>query len=251
MKKIKKTSYFWTTYSDFMSSLFFVMLILFVLSVVLVINKTKVLVEQNNELTEAKQRIEKQKLELEHQQEQLKSVLEATQKELDKIKQLNESIEKIDDRFFVYNSNFKRHTLKEDIKVSFEKYKSDIYAKTISQNTRLKLDSVGYAIHKFMLDAQKEIPEAEYLLIVEGQASKDPYSKNNELSYERALALVNYWKSKGILFYSYKDGFKVKDNLPFELIVSGSGISSEFREVNEPDNQRFVIHVIPKPGLLN
>ena len=76
-------------------------------------------------------------------------------------------------------------------------------------------------------------------------------SKNNELSYERALALVNYWKSKGILFYSYKDGFKVKDNLPFELIVSGSGISSEFREVNEPDNQRFVIHVIPKPGLLN
>jgi hypothetical protein len=224
---------------------------LIVLSVVLVINKTKVLVEQNNELTEAKQRIEKQKLELEHQQEQLKSVLEATQKELDKIKQLNESIEKIDDRFFVYNSNSKRHTLKEDIKVSFEKYKSDIYAKTISQNTRLKLDSVGYAIHKFMLDAQKEIPEAEYLLIVEGQASKDPYSKNNELSYERALALVNYWKSKGILFYSYKDGFKVKNNLPFELIVSGSGISSEFREVNEPDNQRFVIHIIPKPGLLN
>lgn len=251
MKKIKKTSYFWTTYSDFMSSLFFVMLILFVLSVVLVINKTKVLVEQNNELTEAKQRIEKQKLELEQQQEQLKNVLEATQKELDKIKQLNESIEKIDDRFFVYNSNFKRHTLKEDIKVSFEKGKSNIYASTISQNMRLKLDSVGYAIHKFMLDAQKEIPEAEYLLIVEGQASKDAYSKNNELSYERALALVNYWKSKGILFYSSKEGFKVKDDLPFELIVSGSGIFSEFREVNERDNQRFVIHIIPKPGLLN
>jgi hypothetical protein len=69
-------------------------------------------------------------------------------------------------------------------------------------------------------------------------------------SYERALALVNYWKKRGILFESRANGFKVKENLPFELIVSGSGVFSEFRERYEPDNQRFVIHIVPKPGVL-
>jgi hypothetical protein len=219
------------------------MLVLFVLSIVLVFVKTKDIKELIDELITKQEIIEKQK-------KDLVELLRATEEELNKIKQLNASIEKIDDRFFVYNSNFKRHTLKEDIKVSFERGESNIYAKTISQNTRLKLDSVGYAIHNFMLDAQKDIPGAEYLLIVEGQASKDAYSRNNELSYERALALVNYWKKRGILFESKANGFKVKEDLPFELIVSGSGVFSEFREKNESDNQRFVIHIVPKPGVL-
>ena len=250
MKKIKKTSYFWTTYSDFMSSLFFIMLVLFVLSIVLVFAKTKeirklidTLTKQNKELVEQQEIINKQKKELEE-------LLMATEEELNKIKQLNESIEKIDDRFFVYNPEFKRHTLKKDIKVSFDTGKSNIYSKSISNSVRLKLDSVGYAIRDFMRDAKVEIPGAEYLLIVEGQASKDAYSRNNELSYERALALVNYWKKQGILFESKANGFKVKENLPFELIVSGSGVFSEFRERYEPDNQRFVIHIVPKPGVL-
>ena len=84
-----------------MSSLFFVMLVLFVLSIVLVFAKTKeirelidTLTKQNKELVEQQEIINKQKKELE-------DLLRATEEELNKIKQLNESIEKIDDRFFV------------------------------------------------------------------------------------------------------------------------------------------------------
>ena len=72
MRKVKNTSYFWTTYSDFMSSLFFVMLVLFVLSIVLVFAKTKeirglidTLTEKNKELVEQQKIIEEQNKELE------------------------------------------------------------------------------------------------------------------------------------------------------------------------------------------
>ena len=78
----------------------------------------------------------------------------------------------------------------------------------------------------------------------------DGYAQNYELSYERALSLVKFWSSNGIVF----------DDLPCEVIISGSGTSSKFRIYPErviggdgfkkgnPKNQRFVIHIIPKPG---
>ena len=107
---------------------------------------------------------------------------------------------------------------------------------------KLKLRRAGESIRDFMIAAKKNSLKAEYMLIVEGQSSKDGYNRNYELSYERALALVKYWSACGIVF----------DGLPCEVIISGSGQTSRFRE--SPDvstnekNQRFVIHIIPKPG---
>lgn len=206
MGKNKKESFFWTSYSDLMTSLFFVMLVLFILTIALLHNK-----------------------------------ITATQGELDKIKELNTSIQKIDKQYFQYDSTFKRHTIK-DIDVSFQTNSSNI--NDLTDKDLNKLYSAGGAIRRFMLNAQAEIPEAEYMLIIEGQSSKDDYVHNYELSYARALSLVKFWVSKGIQF----------DDLPCELIISGSGQSSKFR--NQPDNasnksnQRFVIHIIPKPGIL-
>ena len=97
-----------------------------------------------------------------------------------------------------------------------------------------------------MLWAQKNIPEAKFLLIVEGQSSNDGYDYNYELSYQRALALVKFW-AKQKIFFDDRGGLH-----NCELIISGSGKDSKFREL--PDdrynikNQRFVIHIIPKPG---
>lgn len=207
MGKSKKESFFWTSYSDLMTSLFFIMLVLFILTIALLHNK-----------------------------------ITATQGELDKIKELNTSIEKIDRNYFQYDSTFKRHTLK-DINVSFRTNSSNI--SDLSEKDLARLDSAGNAIRAFMLNAQKDIPEAEYLLIIEGQSSRDNYVYNYELSYARALSLVKFWVSNNIRF----------DDLPCEVIISGSGQSSRFR--NRPDNatnasnQRFVIHIIPKPGVLD
>lgn len=204
MGKPKKESFFWTSYSDLMTSMFFVMLVLFVLTISL-----------------------------------LHSRMRATEAQLAKIKKLESSIEKIDPEYFQYNSDYKRHTLK-NITVSFATGSSEIT--DIPQHDLKRLEDAGRAIVKFMKEAKKTIPEAEYMLIVEGQSSRDNFPRNNELSYSRALSLVKYWQTKNIVF----------DDLPCELIVSGSGCDSRFRE--KPDvagnkkNQRFVIHIIPKPG---
>lgn len=213
MKNQERGSYFWTSYSDMMTSLFFVMLVLFVLTVAL-----------------------------------LHKGLVATKGQLEQIERLNKSIERIDEQFFTYDTENQRHTLN-NVEASFKKNSSNIY--DISDEDRTRLLDAGKAIQTFLHNARedKDLEQAQYLLIVEGQSSKDDYSRNYELSYERALALVRFWEQNGVKF----------DNRQCEVIISGSGCSSRFRVEPElirekgyvrgnPKNQRFVIHIIPKPG---
>jgi flagellar motor protein MotB len=77
------------------------------------------------------------------------------------------------------------------------------------------------------------------LLVIEGQASKDNYSRNYELSYERALALRRLWSDNNIDFGNN-----------CEVLISGSGIGGSMRENEERLNQRFLIHIVPKPGIV-
>lgn len=210
-------STFWLSYSDLLTSLFFIMLVMFIVAVI----KVKVIGEELNKT---------------------RGELTATDNELEKIQELYKSIQEIDTLYFEYDDQFKRHTLK-NIVVSFNKYSSDIRDIDIMQRT--KLLNAGKAIIRFMQKAKTNIPEAQYLLIVEGQSSKDNYQYNYELSYSRALALINFWSDNGIEFGSL-------DNC--EILISGSGQNSRFRV--QPDikgnenNQRFVIHIIPKPGII-
>lgn len=221
MAKNKKESFFWTSYSDLMTSLFFIMLVLFVLVVAL-----------------------------------LHSRLKTTQKELDQIYQLNESVKKIDPNYFEYDSTYNRHTLK-NIQVAFPI--KEFRMETIPAQQQQQLLATGNAILQFLKHAQDSLPKAEYLVIIEGQSSNDTwgtepdgsgnwrkgseYENNDVLSFQRAFNLVQFWKNSGITF----------DNLPCEIIISGSGTHSKFREKpdvwNNEKNQRFVIHIIAKPDL--
>ena len=207
MKKNDSKNVFWVSYSDLMTSLFFIMLVLFVVTVSLMHVRGR-----------------------------------ATEIELAKIKKIQKSIENIDSTYFSFDNGFQRHTLK-NITANFATNSSKIT--DIDQETLARLEQAGQSIVRFMQNAKKNIPDAQYLLIIEGQSSKDNYVRNDELSYERSLALIKYWRSKDIVF----------DTLPCEVIISGSGQSSKFRV--EPDvkgnraNQRFVIHIIPKPGVLD
>jgi flagellar motor protein MotB len=219
MTKHKKESFFWTSYSDLTTSLFFVMLVLFVLVIVLLHNKMM-------EIEKERQLAEKER--------------KATQEQLDKITEINESVKNIDTTYFEYDSEFKRHTLK-NIKVSFRKGSSNI--NDIPAEQLESLLEVGKSIIQFVATAVAKNQEVKYLLIIEGQSSKDNYIRNYELSYERALALVKYWIDEKNLKF---------DHEKCEIIISGSGQESPFRE--KPDiptnfnNQRFVIHIIPKIG---
>ena len=87
---------FWTGYSDLMTSLFFVMLMLFVLTIVL-LHKRIIFSEE--------ERV-------------------ATQKQLDKIKEIEEAVKGIDSTYFEYNTIYKKHVLK--ISVNFPTGISDM-----------------------------------------------------------------------------------------------------------------------------
>ena len=191
---MRKKTFFWASYADLMSSLFFIMLVLFVLTVVML-------------------------------QKQMK---EATEAEVNKIKEIQNAISNIDSTYFAYNAEHKKHILKID--VGFKTNSAEIT--DIAGETRMQLLNAGRAINQFIRDACEKY-EAQYLLIIEGQASKDNYIRNNELSYERALALVNYWRNNGIYFNPEQ----------CEVIISGSGQGGTLRI--QPDvrgnvkNQRF------------
>ncbi len=207
MSKPKKESYFWTSFSDLMTSLFFVMLVLFVLTIALLHRK---IVEVEGDR-------------------------KATREQLDKIKEIEEAINIIDTTYFDYNEVYKKHILK--ITVNFPVGISEI--SVLSLNTQNELIKAGRSIQNTLNKISQEFPEIQYLLIIEGQASKDSYVRNYELSYERALALNRLWSESGVDFGNN-----------CEVIISGSGVGGSMRDPIELKNQRFLIHIIPKPGII-
>lgn len=202
---MKRNSFFWTSYSDLMTSLFFIMLVLFVLTIVM--------------------------LEKSHR---------TTREKLEKIEAIENAIKGIDPKYFAYNEQFKKHVLKID--VHFEKRDANIF--NISSKTRHELIEAGHSIVKFMQEEHRKNPDVNYLLVIEGQASRDDWwvsslVNNNVLSYQRAWGLWQLWQKNGIVFGE-----------ECEPLICGSGQDGLLRSEDNSKNQRFLIHIIPKPGVV-
>lgn len=106
---------------------------------------------------------------------------------------------------------------------------------------QFELINAGRSISDFLKNSSEDV---KYLLIIEGQSSRDGYAGNDVLSFNRANSLKHFWTRRNINF-----GNKC------EVIVSGSGQNGVMRalpdnEYNEK-NQRFLIHIIPKPGVID
>ena len=202
---MKKDNIFWVGYSDLMTSLFFVMLVLFVVTI-----------------------------------GYLKHNLETTEQQLEKIQELQTAVQELPADYFQYQPDYKRFKLNKQIQ--FDKGQS-----TIKREYHKYLVSVGNSIERLMNDLKNQEKfrdlDIKYLVVIEGMASKDKYSRNFELSYERALALYNLWKANNIIF----------DASNCEVQVSGSGSDGirEYSGKDEYKNQQFLIHIIPKMGKIN
>ena len=233
-KKNSKGALFWTSYSDLMTTLFFVMLVLFIVVTIAmgrIVQNNKAVIDELAHLRNLKDSIEN-----------LHDVIVANEQAVNKIKEIEKSIENIDHNWFEYKPQYKKHMLKID--VTFETGQSDIT--NIPLDTREDLYQAGLAIERFLNKAEKEFGESvEYLLIIEGQASNDGYSRNFELSYERALALYKYLKENRSLDLKRKN---------CEVLISGSGTQGTMRALpdngSNKTNQRFLIHILPKPGVI-
>lgn len=198
----KKESFFWTSYSDLMTSLFFVMLVLFILVIVL-----------------------------------LHKRMEATEAQLEEIKKVEQSTKDLSRDYFQYRADYKKYVL--TIQVRYPAGKSDLKDMVSSdkKGQLQQLTEAGIEIQEFL----KNHSENQYILIIEGQASKDNYLYNYELSYQRALALMRYWIEDSNITFGKN----------CEILISGSGDGKldthSMRETDdERENQRFLIHILPK-----
>lgn len=196
-----KESFFWTSYSDLMTSLFFIMLVLFVLVIVL-----------------------------------LHKRMEATERELTEIKLVQKSTKDLSKQYFEYNPFYKKYVLK--VHCFFEELHYEIGE--LPKGTRKQLAAAGDEIQKFLLKHK----DNKYLLIIEGQASRNSMrwtDRNYDLSFERAYSLMKYWKDDCCINFG--------NNCEVQIAGSGDGRYNieTMRDQNiEANNQRFLIHIIPK-----
>lgn len=224
-KSGNKKSLFWTSYSDLMTSLFFAMLVLFVVVVVAMGSANLKVQELNKQLTES---LEKANVTIEQQRQVLK--LQEQFQTLTTSTSLDYDIEK---RMF-YVPQFQGVEI-------FEPNK-DI----IKENFITVVDNVGNDIKRVIDNLTRDNKSFKYQLVIEGTAAipfkelrAHAYNADNtemyELSYRRALALYNRWKHLGLR------------NGNTEVIIAGSGFNGINRdEINEDNNKRFVIQIIPK-----
>ena len=249
----KSNNFFWLSYADLMTSLFVITLALFILSyslfkkreITLDMKKTQnqALLEELNKQKQAlamtMERLDTEQLtavSLMAELNEKKARLLVMEEEYRKLREIQKAIEALDPRYFVYQSEYKRHILKKQ--VQFNAGKS-----IIKEADKPDLIQAGRELKRLIaqLDTDSIGANVKYLLVVEGQASKDSYAYNYELSYERALALFRLWEKSGITF----------DPNRVEVMISGSGDEGLGRVVeDEKKNQRFLIQIIPKIGQL-
>ena len=211
----KEKSLFWASYADLMPSLFFVMLVLFIGAIVV----------------------------LDQERREFKGKYETSKKEKEILEQINDATKNIDSTYFEYKEEFKKHKLKISVN-----YGNDVdQIETLPELTQKQLLAAGVKLRDFVQETTSQNPNIQYLLIIEGQASKiGPEAINYPLSYRRAYGLKQFWENNGIKFTATN----------CEVLICGSGDGRQsgtglMREKTEKLNQRFLIHILPKPGQTN
>jgi len=236
MKK-KEISFFWLSFTDLMTSLFFIMLVLFVISTVFSSIKDKRIEELEGKLTVS--------------EEQLK-FLQSVDKNLEPLKK--------DSLFFKYEPEFKRFTLAFDVNFKVGLVNINSSDLVNAEETISKINNAGYQLKEIIesLKSKRENDTAyknvSYLLIISGYASDLKSNKSDkeeyERSYRRAYNLWNHWKYKEIDFESGN----LRDMIDLQIAGNGLGGLGRFpklendQEKSEMRNQRFIIQIVPKIG---
>ena len=219
MKK-KSGSHFWPSYSDLMTSLFFIMLVMFVLTIV----------SLRNSLLEA---------------ERLRRISE---EQLRSIQQIQEAVNQLPTEYFEEDATNKRWVLKRSFSPKFNT--ADSIISVLNDTTNLvkvgnSLLGVIDNLNRMKNDPKYKDMDITYLVVIEGMASKDNYYDNDALSYKRALSLYYLWRRNGIAF----------EESQCEVQISGSGVrgrgrfnSDGLHPEDEVWNQRIMIQIVPKIG---
>lgn len=213
--KNNKQDFFWPSYADLMTSLFFIMLVLYVLTYA-VLDRT----------------------------------IKTQKKDLAKITAIDESLKplKTNTTTFKYEKDYKRFQLAFNVKFAVDQ--SELKFLDAPDLTIQKIDDAGRQLKSIVDDLKRKkdtdslLTNVSYILIIAGYASDfGTVSRNYELSHRRAISLWQHWKDIGINFES-----SAYDGL-IDLQVAGNGTGGVGRvQGNEAANQRFLIQIFPKIG---
>lgn len=211
---------FWLSYSDLMTSLFFIMLVLFIVCI-------------------SKMKYDNLSLETG------RNNANARKEQLERILQLDAQFEKLSKSTSLqYIEEKKMFVAKDFIGIEIFNPNDEIikpeYIETV--------DKVGKSLNRLLKSLQRTNPDLSFQLIIEGNAAipwqelhDKTFDPDNiamyKLSYRRALALYQRWLSKGINLRSSNT----------EVIIAGSGFNGINRDNKiEDNNKRFVIQIVPK-----
>lgn len=210
MSKNKYKDSFWLSYSDLMTSLFFIMLVLFIICVA----------KMGKSLNDAN----------------------TTNERLKQILQLDKQFEELSKSSVLEYVEDKKMFIAKDL-IGIEIFEPD--SSIIKKEYLKTVDKVGKDLENLLAKLNDNNPDFSYLLVIEGYSannvrksmSKDR-TYNYKLSFERALALYNRWRVEGkIDLRKYNT----------EILICGSGLNGNNRDVEKEDNnKRFVIQILPK-----
>ena len=237
----RNSNTFWLSYSDLMTSLFFIMLVLFIVFMGK-LNKT------NKELEGTNKELEEKNTALNTAIETTKTALEeanASKAQLEMILQLDKQFKELSESSaLVYNENNKTFVAKDLIGIEIFQPNDDV----IKQEYLVTVDSVGRSLQEIVKRLNQQNPQLSFQLVIEGNAAipyEDLVSKTfnadsgemYKLSFRRALALYYRWKSIGLDLRGYNT----------EILICGSGFNGINRDMKKEDNnKRFVIQITPK-----
>jgi hypothetical protein len=155
----KGSDFFWPSFADLMTSLFFIMLVLYVLTYIKLTNQQQ-----------------------------------ATEQQLNKIKEIQATVKELPREFFQYDSVFKRFSLVKNIEFAPQ---SDLINPNDIQYLLDVGNSIRTLISR--LKGKYANQDIKYVLIIEGMASKDSYLDNFPLSYKRAWAVQKLWQDRQVM----------------------------------------------------
>ena len=228
---MKKNSFFWVSFSDLMTTMFFIMLVLFVVSISGFKLKEHVSRDNHHKINSLERIINNFKDSIRN----LNETAFVLNKDKKKLQELQNAIQALPGFYFEYQSSYKRFELR--LKPQFSRGSS-----VINERYHKYLYNAGKALNSTLTDLSNRYKDYDirYLLVIEGMASKDNYSYNYELSYKRALSLYRLWEKQGINF----------DPKVCEVQIAGSGTGGlgRYNYNSENKNQRFLIQIIPKIG---
>lgn len=214
----KKESFFWTSYSDLMTSLFFIMLTLFVLVIVL-----------------------------------LHKRMEATEKQLEEIKKVEASTKELGrTKYYAYRPEYKKFVL--NVWCYFGQLKSGLA--DLQTNTQ-DLRNAGMEIEQF-LARNKNNKYLLIIEGQASRNSSKWTECNYRLSFQRALTLMKFWKDICRIDFGANCEIQIAGSGDgrYNFGYTGGENTERFKELDatlmrergdkEKYNQRFIIHVIPK-----